>query len=121
MTKLMRQALAGACVALACTACAMLLITHGHRGAFSAGFSMHPQPLRRSWIAPVSWPRGTVNVNAASAEALCALEGVGPSLAAAIVTERDANGFFDYPEDLLAVKGIGEKTLARFRSQLTFF
>jgi competence ComEA-like helix-hairpin-helix protein len=44
-----------------------------------------------------------------SAEELQALYGIGPSLAQTIVEERETNGAFHYPEDLLNVKGIGEK------------
>lgn len=67
---------------------------------------------------PYHMPQGTVDVNAASAEELCVLTGVGPSLAQEIVAEREQNGAFCYPEDLINVKGIGEKTLERMQEQL---
>ena len=60
---------------------------------------------------PVAMPQGDVDVNATTAEALTALTGVGPSLAQEIIAEREINGNFHYPEDLINVKGIGEKTL----------
>ena len=63
-------------------------------------------------------PQGDVDVNTASLQELCALTGVGPSLAQEIVAEREQNGNFHYPEDLINVKGIGEKTLERMREQL---
>ena len=59
-------------------------------------------------------------MNTADVAMLCTLKGVGPALAQAIVAERELNGPFAYPEDLIAVKGIGAKTLARFRDQLNF-
>jgi competence protein ComEA len=62
---------------------------------------------------------GVININAASAAELDALPGVGPALAARIVAWRAINGPFASPDDLLAVSGIGEKTLARFRDQVT--
>ena len=46
------------------------------------------------------------------------LDGIGETLAQAIIKEREKNGLFFYIEDLLAVKGVGEKTLARFSMQL---
>lgn len=57
---------------------------------------------------------GAINVNTATAAELEALPGVGPALAGRIVAYRAANGPFASPQDLLAVSGIGEKTLARF-------
>ena len=50
--------------------------------------------------------------------ALCALPGVGPVLAGRIVAEREQNGAFYYPEDLLRVSGIGAKKLEQMRNLL---
>ena len=61
---------------------------------------------------------GTVAVNSADAEELTALPGIGETLAAMIVAERDRNGPFRYAEDLLAVRGIGPKTLEKFRRMI---
>ena len=63
-------------------------------------------------------PSGPVDINRADAEELDALYGVGPAISQRIVDERDAGGPFHYPEDLLSVKGIGEKTLEKFRNQI---
>jgi len=53
-----------------------------------------------------------VNINTASAEDISTvLKGVGPSKASAIVEYRRANGSFTDVEQLLDVKGIGERTL----------
>lgn len=64
------------------------------------------------------WRAGNVRVNSATVEELQALYGVGPVYAQAIADEREANGLFFYPQDLLAVKGIGEKRLAAMIEQL---
>ena len=61
----------------------------------------------------VQRPVGQVPVNTADAEALATIPGVGPALAEAILAERHTNGLFYYPEDLLCVRGIGEKTLVK--------
>ncbi len=58
---------------------------------------------------------GVVNVNTAAAAELERLPGVGPSLAARIVEHREKNGAFQAPEDLLLVRGIGEKSFERLR------
>jgi competence protein ComEA len=53
---------------------------------------------------------GPVNINTADAAKLASeLTGVGPSLAEAIVADRQANGNFATPEALMRVKGIGER------------
>lgn len=56
-----------------------------------------------------------VNVNTATATELTALPGIGETIAQAIVEYRDNNGAFRSVEDLLQVKGIGEKKLAALR------
>ena len=61
---------------------------------------------------------GTINVNSADAEELTALPGIGETLAGLIVEERSAHGTFRYAEDLTAVKGIGLKTLEKFRDMI---
>lgn len=60
-----------------------------------------------------------VNINTATAEELDELPGIGPVKAAAIVAWRDEHGAFRYPEELILVPGIGEKTLLKFLDQIT--
>ena len=59
-----------------------------------------------------------VNINSAGADELDALPGVGPSTARAIVEDREANGPFAMPEDLMRVSGIGEKKFAKLKSSI---
>jgi competence protein ComEA len=51
-----------------------------------------------------------VNINSASAAELARLPRVGPSVAARILEYREKNGNFKKAEDLMLVRGIGEKT-----------
>jgi len=53
--------------------------------------------------------KSVVNVNQASADELARLPRVGPSLAGKIVAHREQHGPFKRAEDLMEVKGIGEK------------
>ena len=62
---------------------------------------------------------GVVNLNVADATALETLPGVGPAIAARIIAWRDENGPFRSVDELLAVSGIGEKTLDGFRDLVT--
>lgn len=61
----------------------------------------------------------SINLNTASAEQLQQLRGIGPAMAARIVDWREQEGPFTSVDQLMAIKGIGEKTLARFRDRLT--
>ena len=71
--------------------------------------------------APASEPAesGLININEASAKELMSLKGIGEVKAAAIVEYRRANGGFRKIEDIMNVKGIGEKTFEKIRDQIT--
>lgn len=61
-----------------------------------------------------------VNVNKASVDEISsALSGIGPAKAMAI-SEHCKKMTCSKPEDLLTVKGIGEKTLAKISADLRF-
>jgi competence protein ComEA len=64
-------------------------------------------------------PTGRINVNTASVEQLTTLPGVGPALAARIVEYRQKSGSFRSTQELMNVKGIGEKNFARIEQWLT--
>jgi competence protein ComEA len=53
---------------------------------------------------------GKVNINTATVEELTQLDRVGTQYAKRIVAYREANGLFASPQDILNVKGIGQKT-----------
>ncbi len=58
---------------------------------------------------------GLVNINTADAETLMTVDGIGPATAEKIITYRDKNGDFSSVDELLEIKGIGEKSLAKWR------
>ncbi|MCB2428442.1 ComEA family DNA-binding protein [Methylophaga pinxianii] len=60
-----------------------------------------------------------ININRASADELQLLDGVGPSTANAIVEYREQNGAFASVDDLVNVKGIGEKKVASMAENVT--
>lgn len=62
---------------------------------------------------------GPVNINTAGLKELETLNGIGPALGQRIIDYREENGPFQSVEDLLNVKGIGEKTLEKFRDDVT--
>ena len=59
---------------------------------------------------PAFAAEGKVNINEADASELALLPRVGPALSARIVEYREETGKFKSPEDLMLVRGIGEKT-----------
>lgn len=75
--------------------------------------------LSFSLITGAAFAADRINLNTASAEELELLDGVGPSTAAAIVEYRQANGAFSTVEDVVNVKGIGEKKAAQLANQAT--
>lgn len=64
-------------------------------------------------------PTEKVNLNTATVEQLTTLPGVGPTLAARIVEYREKAGQFGSPEELLNVKGVGEKNFKKIEQWLT--
>ena len=60
-----------------------------------------------------------VDLNTASAQEIAkSLNGIGLSKAKKIIEYRNRFGPIDTPEELLAIKGIGEKTLEKNRSKM---
>lgn len=56
-----------------------------------------------------------LNINTATAEELQTLPSIGPQMAKRIVLYRKENSDFKSVDDLIGVKGIGEKTLEKIR------
>ncbi len=63
-------------------------------------------------------PDNPVDINQASANSLATVPGIGQVTAQRIVEWREAHGPFRRIEDLLKVKGIGDKTLDKLRPYL---
>jgi competence protein ComEA len=59
-----------------------------------------------------------VNINTATSEQLQTLPGIGPALAKAIIDYRTKNGKFTKIEELLNVKGVGEKKFQKIKDRL---
>ena len=66
-----------------------------------------------------SAPATLVNINTAPADQLEGLPGVGPKMAARIVEYRQKNGGFKKIEELMNIKGIGEKSFLKLKPQIT--
>lgn len=71
----------------------------------------------RSAKAPV--PSSPVNLNTATEAQLASLPGIGPKAAQRILEFRQKNGSFKKIEDLMNVKGIGEKNFLKLKPYIT--
>ncbi|MEE9206928.1 MAG: ComEA family DNA-binding protein [Gemmatimonadota bacterium] len=83
--------------------------------ATAARLAVH---LSLSPAQPVS--AAPVSINRAEIKDLEQIPRIGPVLAQRIVAERNRQGRFDSPEDLLRVAGIGTATLDKLRPYLRF-
>ena len=72
---------------------------------------------RASKAAPA--PTAPINLNTATQAQLETLPGVGPKAAQRILEYRKQNGPFKKIEDLMNVKGFGEKTFLKLKPMLT--
>ena len=72
-----------------------------------------PQPPAKAAAATV------VNINTATVDQLDGLPGVGAKMAARIVEYRQKNGGFKKIEDLMSIRGIGEKNFLKLKPLIT--
>lgn len=97
------------------------LFIGGSAGWFFRGHSLaRPLRVEAQWVQEkvLVLPEPTaaqsvalVDLNTAGIEELKSLPGIGEKRAEDIIADREANGPFRYPEDLLRVSGIGRETL----------
>jgi competence protein ComEA len=64
-------------------------------------------------------PLKPVNINTATSEELQQVPGIGPATAEKILQMRKSYGAFKSVDDLLAIRGLGQKRLEKMRKYLT--
>jgi len=89
-----------------------LLVSHPS----AAGTAQSTRASRGAAKPPVT---SIVNINTASAAELEALPGIGAKTAARIVEHRQKNGPFKKIEELMNVRGVGEKNFLKLKSQIS--
>jgi competence protein ComEA len=60
-----------------------------------------------------------INLNTATAAQIATLPGVGPKTADLIVQYRQKNGPYKKVEEIMNVRGVGEKSFLKLKSRLT--
>jgi competence protein ComEA len=86
-----------------------------HPGALAAQTKASSRPAAK----PAGSTTAIVNLNSATAADLETLPGIGAKTAARIVEYRQKNGPFKKVEELMNVRGIGEKNFLKLKPQLT--
>lgn len=59
-----------------------------------------------------------ININEADIDTLCLLDGIGEKTAQNIIDYREENGGFETKEELMDIKGIGEKTFDAIKNYI---
>ena len=60
-----------------------------------------------------------VNLNTATADQLATIPGIGAKMAERIIEYRQKNGSFKKVEDLMLVRGVGEKSFLKMKPLIT--
>jgi competence protein ComEA len=89
-------------------------IVLGTIGATAAQDKAREKPAKASTAATA-----TVNLNTATQAQLETLPGIGAASAKRIIEYRQKNGAFKKVEELMNVKGIGEKSFLKLKQHLT--
>jgi competence protein ComEA len=93
----------------------VVLLTLGCVGVAQAA----QESARRTLPAAKATTTVPVNLNTASSEQLETLPGIGKSTAERILEYRQKNGSFKKVEDLMNVRGVGEKSFLKLKPLVT--
>jgi competence protein ComEA len=87
--------------------------------AFVGSAPANAQRTTKPPAAGSAVPATLVNLNSATATQIATLPGIGQKTAELVVQYRQKNGPFKKIEEIMNVKGIGEKSFLRIKDRLT--
>jgi competence protein ComEA len=77
------------------------------------------QRASRPPVSATAVSTAPINLNSATAAQIAELPGIGPKTADLVVQYRQKNGPFKKIEEIMNVKGVGEKSFLRIKDRLT--
>jgi len=82
-------------------------------------FSSWPLDAQRTTKPAAVATNDVINLNTATAAQIAALPGIGAKTADLVVQYRQKNGPFKKVEEIMNVRGVGEKSFLRIKDRLT--
>ncbi len=87
--------------------------------SFVVGFGFVSNVYSAEKVSSTSKKSDKININTAGVDRLVKLPRIGEKIAARIIEFRKKNGKFKKIQDVMKVKGIGEKTFKGFEKMIT--
>ena len=104
---------------LALTGSLPLMAQRGERTKPAQGAEGDTKPAPATAATSAVPAADVINLDTATAVQLATLPGIGPKAADLIVQYRQKNGSFKKVEEIMNVRGIGEKTFLKLKSRIT--
>lgn len=103
---------------ITCAVATLVTLVMVLAGAVPAAAQAPEKPARTRAAAPAA-PTSPINLNTATQAQLETLPGVGAATAKRILEYRQKNGTFKKAEELMNIKGIGEKSFLKLKPHVT--
>lgn len=87
--------------------------------SFASASPLIAEGAQRSSKPVAAAATDVINLNTATSAQIATLPGIGPKTADLIVQYRTKNGAFKKIEEIMNVRGVGEKSFLKLRSRIT--
>jgi competence protein ComEA len=96
-----------------------MLVAAAALATFIAAPSVSAQSKASGQASAKPQVTGTININTASTAELERLPGIGAKTAGRVIEYRQKNGPFKKVEELMNVRGVGEKNFLKLKNQIS--